>query len=143
MDYYEYKAVVEKVSGLGSVSTLKRWRKLIEEHTDTKFEVSRKRIGRKSTARIYLFSEDDLLKLQKVADLKDELGLTKAILQVFSVEKQKKTLEVEREIGALKESVRLLIKISKHHDLEIEQLKKENMELRKKINAKKKRKFFQ
>ncbi|OTP09597.1 hypothetical protein A5844_002376 [Enterococcus sp. 10A9_DIV0425] len=143
MDYYEYKAVVEKVSGLGSVSTLKRWRKLIEEHTDTKFEVSRKRIGRKSTARICLFSEDDLLKLQKVADLKDELGLTKAILQVFSVEKQKKTLEVEREIGALKESVRLLIKISKHHDLEIEQLKKENMELRKKINAKKKRKFFQ
>ena len=119
MDYYEYREVVEKVSGLGSVSTLKRWRKLIEEQTETKFEVSTKRIGRISTAKVYVFSEEDISKIQQVANLKDRLGLRKAILQIFSSKKQKTIFEVEREIDDLKEAVRLLIKISKQHDLEI------------------------
>lgn len=79
MDYYEYREVVEKVSGLGSVSTLKRWRKLIEEQTETKFEVSTKRIGRISTAKVYVFSEEDISKIQQVANLKDRLGLRKAM----------------------------------------------------------------
>lgn len=142
MDYYEYREVVEKVSGLGSVSTLKRWRKLIEEQTETKFEVSTKRIGRISTAKVYVFSEEDISKIQQVANLKDRLGLRKAILQIFSSKKQKTIFEVEREIDALKEAVRLLIKISKQHDLEIKQLKQKNMELSQKLDAKKKRKFF-
>ena len=142
MDYYEYREVVEKVSGLGSVSTLKRWRKLIEEQTETKFEVSTKRIGRISTAKVYVFSEEDISKIQQVANLKDRLGLRKAILQIFSSKKQKTIFEVEREIDDLKESVRLLIKISKQHDLEIKQLKQKNMELSQKLDTKKKRKFF-
>ncbi len=142
MDYYEYREVVEKVSGLGSVSTLKRWRKLIEEQTETKFEVSTKRIGRISTAKVYVFSEEDISKIQQVANLKDRLGLRKAILQIFSSKKQKTIFEVEREIDDLKEAVRLLIKISKQHDLEIKQLKQKNMELSQKLDAKKKRKFF-
>lgn len=142
MDYYEYREVVEKVSGLGSVSTLKRWRKLIEEQTDTKFEVSTKRIGRISTAKVYVFSEEDISKIQQVANLKDRLGLRKAILQIFSSKKQKTIFEVEREIDDLKEAVRLLIKISKQHDLEIKQLKQKNMELSQKLDTKKKRKFF-
>ncbi|EMF0618135.1 hypothetical protein G9L34_003103, partial [Enterococcus hirae] len=142
MDYYEYREVVEKVSGLGSVSTLKRWRKLIEEQTETKFEVSTKRIGRISTAKVYVFSEEDISKIQQVANLKDRLGLRKAILQIFSSKKQKTIFEVEREIDDLKEAVRLLIKISKQHDLEIKQLKQKNMELSQKLDTKKKRKFF-
>ncbi|MGM0253269.1 MULTISPECIES: hypothetical protein [unclassified Enterococcus] len=142
MDYYEYRDVVDKVSGLGSVSTLKRWRKLIEEQTETKFEVSTKRIGRNSTAKVYLFSEEDISKIQQVANLKDRLGLKKAILQIFSSKKQKTIFEVEREIDDLKEAVRLLIKISKQHDLEIKQLKQKNMELSQKLDTKKKRKFF-
>ena len=142
MDYYEYREVVEKVSGLGSVSTLKRWRKLIEEQTETKFEVSTKRIGRISTAKVYVFSEEDISKIQQVANLKDRLGLRKAILQIFSSKKQKTVFEVEREIDDLKEAVRLLIKISKQHDLEIKQLKQKNMELSQKLDTKKKRKFF-
>ena len=142
MDYYEYREVVEKVSGLGSVSTLKRWRKLIEEQTETKFEVSTKRIGRISTAKVYVFSEEDISKIQQVANLKDRLGLRKAILQIFTSKKQKTIFEVEREIDDLKEAVRLLIKISKQHDLEIKQLKQKNMELSQKLDTKKKRKFF-
>ena len=142
MDYYEYREVVEKVSGLGSVSTLKRWRKLIEEQTETKFEVSTKRIGRISTAKVYVFSEEDISKIQQVANLKDRLGLRKAILQIFSSKKQKTIFEVEREIDDLKEAVRLLIKISKQHDLEIKQLKQKNMELSQKLDTKQKRKFF-
>ncbi|MZZ57819.1 hypothetical protein GUI51_02865 [Enterococcus mundtii] len=142
MNYYEYRDVVDKVSGLGSVSTLKRWRKLIEEQTETKFEVSTKRIGRNSTAKVYLFSEEDISKIQQVANLKDRLGLKKAILQIFSSKKQKTIFEVEREIDDLKEAVRLLIKISKQHDLEIKQLKQKNMELSQKLDTKKKRKFF-
>ncbi|MDA3964177.1 hypothetical protein [Enterococcus thailandicus] len=142
MDYYEYREVVEKVSGLGSVSTLKRWRKLIEEQTETKFEVSTKRIGRNSTAKVYLFNEEDILKIQQVANLKDKLGLTRAILQIFSSKKQKTIIEIEREIDDLKEAVRLLIKMSKHHDVEIKQLEQKNMELNQKLYTKKKRKFF-
>ena len=142
MDYYEYREVVERVSGLGSVSTLKRWRKLIEEQTETKFEVSPKSIGRISTAKVYVFSEEDISKIQQVANLKDRLGLRKAILQIFSSKKQKTIFEVEREIDDLKEAVRLLIKISKQHDLEIKQLKQKNMELSQKLDTKKKRKFF-
>lgn len=142
MDYYEYREVVEKVSGLGSVSTLKRWRKLIEEQTETKFEVSTKRIGRNSTAKVYLFNEEDILKIQQVANLKDKLGLTRAILQIFSSKKQKTIIEIEREIDDLKEAVRLLIKMSKQHDLDIKQLEQKNMELSQKLDTKKKRKFF-
>jgi hypothetical protein len=63
-------------------------------------------------------------------------------LQIFSSKKQKTIFEVEREIDDLKEAVRLLIKISKQHDLEIKQLKQKNMELSQKLDAKKKRKFF-
>lgn len=92
MDYYEYREVVEKVSGLGSVSTLKRWRKLIEEQTETKFEVSTKRIGRISTAKVYVFSEEDISKIQQVANLKDRLGLRKARLKESIIEN-----DVERE----------------------------------------------
>ncbi|AYA34951.1 hypothetical protein CTI32_11490 [Enterococcus faecium] len=142
MDYYEYREVVEKVSGLGSVSTLKRWRKLIEEQTETKFEVSTKRIGRNSTAKVYLFNEEDILKIQQVANLKDKLGLTRAILQIFSSKKQKTIIEIEREIDDLKEAVRLLIKMSKQNDLDIKQLEQKNMELSQKLDTKKKRKFF-
>ncbi|MFQ9322881.1 MAG: hypothetical protein ACLR3E_12800 [Enterococcus durans] len=142
MDYYEYKEVVEKVSGLGSVSTLKRWRKIIEEQTETRFKVSTKRIGRNSTAKVYLFNEEDILKIQQVANLKNKIGLTRAILQIFSSKKQRTIIEVEREIDDLKEAVHLLIKISKQHDLDIKQLKQKNMELIQKLDTKKKRKFF-
>lgn len=63
-------------------------------------------------------------------------------MQIFSSKKQKTIFEVEREIDDLKEAVRLLIKISKQHDLEIKQLKQKNMELSQKLDTKKKRKFF-
>lgn len=140
MHYYEYDEVVKRVEGLNSISSLKRWRKLIEERTGMKFKFSTKRIGRKSATVMYLFSEEDILKLQQVANLKNELGLEKAIVQAFS--SQDKKMNMEEELNGLKEAVQVLIKVSKTYSREIEGLKREVRELQQEGVMKKKRKFF-
>lgn len=140
MHYYEYEEVVKRVEGLNSISSLKRWRKLIEERTGIKFKSSTKRIGRRSATTMYLFSEEDILKLQEVAKLKNELGLEKAIVQVFS--SQEKKMNMEEELNGLKEAVQVLIKVSKTYGREIEGLRREVRELQQEGETKKKRKFF-
>lgn len=140
MHYFEYSEVVSLVEGLNSVSSLKRWRKLIEERTGMKFKSSTKRIGRKSATVMYLFSEEDILKLQQVANLKNELGLEKAIVQTFSSQDEK--MNMEEELNGLKEAVQVLIEVSKTYSREIEGLRKEIRELQQEREMKKKRKFF-
>ncbi|EPI04838.1 hypothetical protein [Enterococcus faecalis] len=140
MHYFEYSEVVSLVEGLNSVSSLKRWRKLIEERTGMKFKSSTKRIGRKSATVMYLFSEEDILKLQQVANLKNELGLEKAIVQAFSSQDEK--MNMEEELNGLKEAVQVLIEVSKTYSREIEGLRKEIRELQQEREMKKKRKFF-
>ncbi|HAP3762119.1 TPA: hypothetical protein IUT60_002243 [Enterococcus faecalis] len=140
MHYYEYEEVVKRVEGLNSISSLKRWRKLIEERTGIKFKSSTKRIGRRSATTMYLFSEEDILKLQEVANLKNELGLEKAIVQVFS--SQEKKMDMEEELSGLKESVQVLIEVLKTYGREIEGLRREVRELQQEGETKKKRKFF-
>ena len=60
MNEYDYQEVVDRVDGLNSVSTLKKWRLKIESLTGTQFKESRVRTGRKSYSKVYLFTEDDL-----------------------------------------------------------------------------------
>jgi len=58
MSKYDYQEVVDRVDGLNSVSTLKKWRLKIESLTGTQFNESRVRTGRKSYSKVYLFSSD-------------------------------------------------------------------------------------
>ena len=79
MSKYDYQEVVDRVDGLNSVSTLKKWRLKIESLTGTQFNESRVRTGRKSYSKVYLFTEDDLNHIQAIADKKTSLGLERAI----------------------------------------------------------------
>lgn len=45
--------------------------------TGTTFEESRVRTGKRSYSKIYLFTDDDIEKLQQIADTKETLGLIK------------------------------------------------------------------
>ena len=56
MSKYDYQEVVDRVDGLNSVSTLKKWRLKIESLTGTQFNESRVRTGRKSYSKVYLFT---------------------------------------------------------------------------------------
>lgn len=84
MKWYDYVETVECVSGLNSVSTLKKWRLKIEKLTGHTFKESRVRTGKRSYSKVYLFTDDDISKLQQIADLKENLGLEKAILRTYA-----------------------------------------------------------
>lgn len=82
--FYDYAQIIELVKGLNSISTLKKWRLKIEQLTGTTFEESRVRTGKRSYSKIYLFTDDDIEKLQQIADTKGNLGLDKAILKAYA-----------------------------------------------------------
>lgn len=82
--FYDYTQTVDRVSGLNSVSTLKKWRLKIERLTGHTFEESRVRTGKRSYIKVYLFTDSDIEQLQKIADLKSELGLDRAIRKVYA-----------------------------------------------------------
>ena len=82
--FYGYAQIIELVKGLNSISTLKKWRLKIEQLTGTTFEESRVRTGKRSYSKIYLFTDDDIEKLQQIADTKGNLGLDKAILKAYA-----------------------------------------------------------
>ena len=88
MNEYDYQEVVDRVDGLNSVSTLKKWRLKIESLTGTQFKESRVRTGRKSYSKVYLFTKDDLNHFQAIADKKPSLGLERAILSVYGFSKE-------------------------------------------------------
>ncbi|MDR2833375.1 MAG: hypothetical protein LBV67_06650 [Streptococcaceae bacterium] len=96
------KAVLEKVNGLNSSSTLKRWKKLAENLTGTTFK--------NFTDYIFDYSESDVAKFQMVANLKTERGLKNAILIAFgqgnepSVQNISEYQELENKITSLKSS---------------------------------------
>ena len=82
--FYGYAQIIELVKGLNSISTLKKWRLKIEQLTGTTFEESRVRTGKRSYSKIYLFTDDDIEKLQQIADTKGRIGLDKAILKAYA-----------------------------------------------------------
>lgn len=81
---YNYKETVYYIDGLNSISTLKKWRLKIENLTGHQFQESRVRTGRKSYTKVFLFTDDDIDKLQFIADTKDKLGLDKAIIKAYA-----------------------------------------------------------
>lgn len=82
--FYDYVQIIELVSGLNSVSTLKKWRLKIEQLTGHAFQEDRIRTGRHSYSKIFLFTTEDIEKLQQIADTKGNLGLDKAILKAYA-----------------------------------------------------------
>lgn len=84
MKSYDYKETLQQVDGLNSISTLKRWRKLAENLAGAKFSKTKIRTGRRSYAVFYIFTDDDIKKLRLVVELKENLGLEKAIIKAFS-----------------------------------------------------------
>ncbi len=82
--FYDYSQMIKHVSGLNSVSTLKKWRLKIERLTGHTFQEDRIRTGRRSSSKVFLFTADDIEKLQRIADTKGSLGLDKAILKAYA-----------------------------------------------------------
>lgn len=82
--FYDYSQTIELVSGLNSVSTLKKWRLKIEQLTGHTFQEDRIQTGKRSYSKIFLFTADDIEKLQRIADTKRSLGLDKAILKAYA-----------------------------------------------------------
>ena len=76
-NYFDYHQTIKQVSGLNSVSTLKKWRLKIERLTGHTFEESRVRTGKRSYSKVTLFTDSE------IAYLKGSLGLEKAILKVY------------------------------------------------------------
>jgi len=70
------KAVIQKVNGLNSPTTLKRWRRMAENLTGTEFK--------RNKENIFCFTQEDITKFQKVADAKEQKGLEAAIIFAFS-----------------------------------------------------------
>ena len=81
---YNYAQTIERVSGLNSVSTLKKWRLKIEQLTGHTFQEDRIRTGKRSYSKVFLFTADDIEKLQQIADTKGRIGLDKAILKAYA-----------------------------------------------------------
>lgn len=83
-NYFDYHQTIKQVSGLNSVSTLKKWRLKIEQLTGHTFQEDRIRTGKRSYSKIFLFTVDDIEKLQQIADTKGNFGLDKAILKAYA-----------------------------------------------------------
>ena len=82
--FYDYTQAVELVSCLNSVSTLKKWRLKIERLTGHTFEESRVQTGKRSYSKVHLFTDNDIDKLQLIANLKGSMGLEKAIRKAYA-----------------------------------------------------------
>lgn len=115
---FEFVDVVERVDGINSEKTLKRWANLIEKTVDFRFE---RRAAKNSQNKQYsykVFSETDISMLQKIADLKQEgVNLEQAIEQVFLSDEEKKkreTILISKEmLESYKNEYRELVRISK------------------------------
>jgi hypothetical protein len=73
------KTVIGKVRGLNSPTTLRRWTKMAENLAGVDFKRYRQNQ--------YNYTDEDVIKLQEVADIKEAFGLVQAILQVFANER--------------------------------------------------------
>ena len=75
----ESREVIKKVNGLNSPTTLKRWTKIAENLAGVKFNRYRQNQ--------YNYTDEDVEKLQEVANQKVTLGLEQAILYAFANER--------------------------------------------------------
>ena len=131
------KELVNQISGLNSTSTLKNWIQLIKEISGKEFKKIKVPINRNSRTHqlsytvAYDFTDEDLRKFQKLANLKLEIGLKEAIQKVFGslADNEQELLnhqvidELYDELSALKQEFKREIRL----------IKNENANLKKKI----------
>ncbi|MFU2206099.1 hypothetical protein [Streptococcus pluranimalium] len=140
MRWSDYQEVVEKIDGLNSISTLKKWRLKIERLTDYQFKEARVRTGRKSYSKVFLFDDGDLYKLQMIANLKNELGLDKAILKAYAPSRASpkplavQLKEASSQIEYLSDKLNQFISENKQLALKLESMERrlQNLEIPKK-----------
>lgn len=142
--FYDYTQTIELVSGLNSVSTLKKWRLKIEQLTGHTFQEDRIRTEKRSYSKIFLFTADDIEKLQRIVDTKGNLGLDKAILKAYAPTRasplsvNQKISRLTVQLKGLNQKVTDLTQQEQLLTIRIEQLNKQIEELEKP----KKRKLF-
>ena len=131
------KELVNQISGLNSTSTLKNWIQLIKEISGKEFKKIKVPISRNprthqlSYTVAYDFTDEDLRQIQKLANLKLEIGLKEAIQKVFGslADNEQELLnyqvidEFYDELSALKQEFKREIRL----------IKNENANLKKKI----------
>ena len=133
MSEYDYQEVVDRVDGLNSVSTLKKWRLKIESLTGTQFNESRVRTGRKSYSKVYLFTEDDLNHFQAIADKKSSLGLERAILSDYQKPIRELVDELEVSFKEIREDYRRnLVKLKQELEVLLDRIQTLEKETEKK-----------
>lgn len=136
-NYFDYNQIIQQVSGLNSVSTLKKWRLKIEQLTGHTFQEDRIRTGKRSYSKVYLFTESDIEKLQKIADLKGSLGLEKAILKAYEPSRasplsiNQKMNRLTFQLKGLSQRVTDLIQQEQALAIRVEQLSKQVEDLEK------------
>ncbi|MDH6363470.1 putative nuclease with TOPRIM domain [Enterococcus sp. PF1-24] len=114
---YTSKQVVEKIDGLNSTRTLRRWTELAKVLCSIEFSYDYMNVGHKNTHIRYLaYTETDLQKFQFVVKHKAKLGLNEAIQQAFRNEQQLTLASLDERL------VQLIEKINKILDFQSEKI---------------------
>lgn len=93
---YEATQVISKIDCLNSISTFHRWRKFAEELCNMEFQKRTIQVGKTSYTKIYEFSESDVGKFQKVAELRNRgRPIREAIVEVFKNQTKRDEKEIE------------------------------------------------
>ena len=124
----DYKALSQEVGK--SVSTLKRWKRKIEELSDYAFNESALRIGRgRNFQKFPAFTSDEVEKFKHVAQVIDKLGQDDAIRKVWG----NKTPSQEALYLQVKNIARALVKHREDVKKQFSRLESENNFLRREI----------
>lgn len=131
--------LVSKVDGLNSVSTAKNWITMIKEISGyefpiTKFAVGRNRRGRLITNKGYDFTLDDVDDFQRVADKKADIGLKRAIEDVYGNQWEEVRWKTERAVKGLESRYRALSQNYNSLSKEVAGLKRDKVILRNQIS---------
>lgn len=131
--------LVSEVDGLNSVSTAKNWITMIKEISGyefpiTKFAVGRNRRGRLITNKGYDFTLDDVDDFQRVADKKADIGLKRAIEDVYGNQWEEVRWKTERAVKGLEIRYRALSQNYNALSKEVVDLKRDKVVLRNQIS---------
>ncbi|MEQ5993589.1 hypothetical protein [Enterococcus faecalis] len=136
---FEAEEVIKRVDGLSSISTLHRWRKMVEELCGISFEQRTVQVGKTSYTKIYQFSEADVEHFQEVSILRNKgQPIKDAIIKVFEEEKtpeQNKMLidNLIEMLGRLNENFAKLSKESLFLKAQVQSVMRENYQLQGRI----------
>ncbi|MGX7173514.1 hypothetical protein [Enterococcus ratti] len=136
---FEAEEVIKRVDGLNNISTLHRWRKMVEELCGISFEQRTVQVGKTSYTKIYQFSEADVGHFQEVSILRNKgQPIKDAIIKVFEEEKtpeQNKTL-IDNLIEMMERLNENFAKLSKESLLlkaQVQSIMRENYQLQGRI----------